>query len=57
MRSHRCSPHAQTAVCAHLAALGAPEPNLPPFDESQHEPMPEVEIDPEDEFHVGEVGG
>jgi hypothetical protein len=42
---------------AHLAALGAPEPNLPPFDESEHDPMPEVEIDPEDEYHVGEVGG
>lgn len=34
----------------HLAALGAPEPELPPFDESQHEPMPEVEINPPDEF-------
>ncbi|MGA2135965.1 MAG: DUF4062 domain-containing protein [Bryobacteraceae bacterium] len=30
---------------AHLAALGAPEPTLPPFDESKCEPMPEVEID------------
>ncbi|MEM8557456.1 MAG: DUF4062 domain-containing protein [Bacteroidota bacterium] len=37
---------------AHLTALGAPEPDLPPFDESQHEPMPEVELNPEDEFHV-----
>jgi hypothetical protein len=27
---------------------------MPPFDESKFEPMPEVEIDPEDEFHVGE---
>ena len=35
---------------AHLAALGAPEPEMPPFDESQHEPMPEVEINPPDEF-------
>lgn len=35
---------------AHLAALGAPEPVLPLFDESQHEPMPEVEINPADEF-------
>jgi hypothetical protein len=26
---------------------------MPPFDESKYEPMPEVEIDPEDEFHVG----
>jgi tetratricopeptide (TPR) repeat protein len=30
---------------AHLAALGAPEPALPPLDESKYEPMPEVEID------------
>lgn len=34
----------------HLAALGAPEPEMPPFDESKYEPMPEVEIDPDDEF-------
>ena len=34
---------------AHLAALGAPEPVLPPFDESKYEPMPEVEIEPADE--------
>lgn len=33
----------------HLKALGAPEPSdLLPFDESKHEPMPEVEIDPPD---------
>ena len=31
---------------AHLAALNAPEPALPPFDESKYEPMPEIEIDP-----------
>jgi len=31
---------------AYLAALGVPEPTLPPFDESKYEPMPEVEIDP-----------
>jgi tetratricopeptide (TPR) repeat protein len=29
---------------AHLAALGAPEPVLPPFDESKFEPVPDVEI-------------
>jgi hypothetical protein len=34
------------AARAHLAALGAPEPPMPPFDESKYEPMPEVEIDP-----------
>jgi tetratricopeptide (TPR) repeat protein len=38
---------------AHLAKLGAVEFRLPPFEESQHEPMPEVEINPPDEF-VGE---
>jgi tetratricopeptide (TPR) repeat protein len=37
------------AARAHLNALGAPEPSdLPPYDESKHEPMPEVEIDPPD---------
>ncbi|HWZ17669.1 MAG TPA: hypothetical protein VNW73_02635, partial [Ktedonobacteraceae bacterium] len=34
---------------AHLAALGVPEPIMPPFDESKYEPMPEVEIVPLDE--------
>lgn len=38
----------------HLEELGAPIPDMPPFDESKFEPMPEVEIDPEDEFHVGD---
>ena len=36
----------------HLAELGAGEPELPPFDEANFEPMREVEIDPPDE--VGE---
>jgi len=37
------------AARAHLNALDAPEPSeLPPYDESQHEPMPDVEIDPHD---------
>jgi hypothetical protein len=36
----------------HLEELGAPLPEMPPFDESKFEPMPEVEIDPDDEFHV-----
>lgn len=31
---------------ANLAALGAPEPALPPFDASKYEPMPQVEIEP-----------
>ncbi|MCP4599417.1 MAG: DUF4062 domain-containing protein [Proteobacteria bacterium] len=33
-----------------IAALGAPEPELPAFDESKYEPMPEVEINPADKF-------
>jgi tetratricopeptide (TPR) repeat protein len=37
---------------AHLAALGAPEPDMPPFDESKFEPLPEVEINPKDEHWV-----
>jgi hypothetical protein len=37
---------------AHLAALDAPEPPMPPFDESKFEPMPEVEINPKDEYWV-----
>ena len=37
---------------AHLAALGATEPPLPPFDESKFAPMPEVEINPKDEDWV-----
>jgi tetratricopeptide (TPR) repeat protein len=36
----------------HLKELGAPEPEMPPFDESKFEPMPEVEINPHDEFYV-----
>lgn len=39
------------AARAHLKALGAPEPtDLPPYDESKYEPMPEVEINPPDKF-------
>ncbi len=43
------------AARQHLQALGAPKPELPPFDPSKFEPMPEVEINPEDEFHVGNI--
>jgi tetratricopeptide (TPR) repeat protein len=36
---------------AHLKALGAPEPtDLSPYDESKYDPMPEIEINPPDEF-------
>jgi len=39
------------AARARLKALGAPEPtDLPPYDESKYEPMPEVEINPPDKF-------
>ncbi|MGI9433246.1 MAG: hypothetical protein ACR2Q4_00175, partial [Geminicoccaceae bacterium] len=37
---------------AHLQVLGAPEPDMPPFDESKHENLPEVEINPKDEHWV-----
>ncbi len=37
---------------AHLKALGAPEPKLPPFDESKFPPLPEVEINPKDKYWV-----
>ena len=36
----------------HLLELGAPYPEMPPFDESEFEPMPEIEIDSEGEFHT-----
>jgi hypothetical protein len=39
---------------AHLDALGAPYPDLPPFDESKFEPLPDVEINPHDEYYVDE---
>jgi tetratricopeptide (TPR) repeat protein len=38
-----------------LKELGVGEPVLPAFDESKFEPMPEVEIDPADEFGAGSV--
>jgi len=40
------------AAQKHLQELGATEPEMPPFDESKFEPMPDVEIDPDDEFHA-----
>ena len=40
------------AARKHLRELGAPEPEMPPFDASKFEPMPEVEINPKDEFYV-----
>ena len=38
----------------HLEELGAPLPEMPAFDESKFEPMPDVEINPKDEFYVDE---
>jgi tetratricopeptide (TPR) repeat protein len=40
-----------------LKELGAEEPEMPAFDASKFEPMPEVEIDPADEFGAGSVEG
>jgi hypothetical protein len=40
------------AARKHLHELGAPEPEMLAFDESKHEPMPEIEINPKDEFWV-----
>jgi tetratricopeptide (TPR) repeat protein len=40
---------------SHLCALGVPEPIMPAFDPVQYKPMPDVEIDPLDEFYVGEM--
>jgi tetratricopeptide (TPR) repeat protein len=37
---------------AHLTALHAPEPDMPAFDASTFEPLPEVEINPKDEHWV-----
>jgi tetratricopeptide (TPR) repeat protein len=33
---------------AHLQALGAPEPEMPPYDASKHEPIEEIPIDPDE---------
>jgi tetratricopeptide (TPR) repeat protein len=35
-----------------LTALGAPLPEMPPFDPAKFEPMVEVEVNPRDEFYV-----
>jgi tetratricopeptide (TPR) repeat protein len=36
----------------HLRALGAPEPIMSPFDPTKFEPMPNVELDLKDKYHV-----
>ncbi|MCP4591308.1 MAG: hypothetical protein GY842_11210, partial [bacterium] len=38
------------AAKRHLTQLAAPEPSLPPFNESNFDPIPQVEINPPDEF-------
>ncbi len=44
-----------TVAAAHLQALGAPLPDdLSPFSMAGREPLPDVEIDPHDEWHVGD---
>lgn len=43
------------AARKHLRELGAPEPDTLPFDDIKYELIPEVNIDPEDEFHVGKI--
>lgn len=43
------------AARKHLQELGAPEPEMPLFDPSKFDPMPDVEINPKDEFYV-EIG-
>lgn len=37
------------AAKAHLDALSAPYPDMPPFDENAHEPLPDVELFPDEE--------
>ena len=41
-----------TTARSHLRALGAPEPELTPYAASQHEPIEEIPIEPEDEQSV-----
>ena len=40
------------AAKKHLTELGAAFPDMPAFDESKYPPMPEVEINPRDEYYV-----
>ena len=46
------SDHGLRTARAHLAALGAPEPEMPPYDASTHEPIEEIPIEREDEQSV-----
>ncbi|HEY0547933.1 MAG TPA: hypothetical protein VGC91_21315 [Pyrinomonadaceae bacterium] len=47
------SDETQTVKRSQSQRLNIIAPLMPPFDEAKFEPMPEVEIDPLDEFHVG----
>jgi tetratricopeptide (TPR) repeat protein len=44
--------HGLTIARKHLRELGAPEPHLAPFVESEFDPLPNVELNPKDEFWV-----
>jgi tetratricopeptide (TPR) repeat protein len=45
------------AARKHLGELGASEPQMPLFDESKRESIPDVEINPKDKFYVDEKEG
>jgi hypothetical protein len=51
-RPHTPQQWGLVAARNHRRELGAPEPALPPFDASKFEPMPEVDINPHDEYFV-----
>ena len=41
---------------AHLRALGAPEPEMPPYDASKHEPIEEIDIESRTATRPSEAG-
>jgi ATP/maltotriose-dependent transcriptional regulator MalT len=45
-----------TAAKSQLHRFGMREPELPPFDEGQFEPLPDIEVDPPDEFGAAREG-
>jgi hypothetical protein len=44
--------HGLTKARQHLQQLRSPEPKLPAFDESKFDPLPNVELNPKDDFWV-----
>jgi tetratricopeptide (TPR) repeat protein len=44
--------HGLARARRHLQEMGIPEPQLPPFDSTKFPPLPDVELNPYDEFHV-----